>query len=409
MRLLFISQLFDPEYAIKGIKFLENLQKTGAQVEVITTFPNYPTGKVFDGYKVKLWQVEQHDHIRIIRVYSLISHSKSKIARALNYLTFMFSAFIASLFIRKPDIIYAYHPQFTVGLMAVLLKWIRRIPFITDVQDLWPDALNATGLQQKGLFYKVIYKLCNLIYKQAAHVIVLSEGYKQALTERGINPDKITVVYNWYADKNTAVDAPRSSTLLLPQNYVYKFVYAGNLGAAQSLKSVIDAFARLEQHAISLIIIGSGIEETELKTYAAQLNSRNIFFLGYVSSEKITDYLAEADALVVHLRDQPLFKITIPSKVQASLNSAKPILMAVGGEANQIIQNANAGVTAKPQNPESIAEAALQLVAVKDRWQAMGASGQLYYNQYMAMDIGAKKIVGILQQALNSNERIQYD
>lgn len=409
MRLLFISQLFDPEYAIKGVKFLESLQKKGMQIDVITTFPNYPTGKVFDGYKVKLWQIEQHKHIRVIRVYSLISHSKSKIARALNYLTFMFSAFIASLFIRKPDIIYAYHPQFTVGLMAVSLKWIRRVPFVTDVQDLWPDALNATGLQKKGFFYKIIYKLCNLIYRQAAHVIVLSEGYKQTLVERGINREKITVVYNWYADSRPTVERPLSSTLLLPEHYTYKFVYAGNLGAAQSLKSVIDAFVRLEQHAISLVIIGTGVEETELKAHAVQLNSRNIFFLGYVASEKITDYLAEADALVVHLRDQPLFKITIPSKVQASLNSAKPILMAVGGEANQIIENAKAGVTAKPQDPDSIAEAALQLLAVKHQWQAMGASGQLYYNQHMGMNIGTGKIVSILQLVLNSNERTQHD
>ena len=232
MRLQFISQLFDPEYSIKGIDFLRELQARGVVVDVITTFPNYPTGKVFEGFKVKLWQLESYEGIRVLRVYSYISHSRSKFTRALSYLSFMVAAFIASLCLRRPDVTYAYHPQLTVGLVAILHKFFRGTPFVTDVQDLWPDALAATGLQKAGYVFRMLSALCSLVYRQAAHIIVLSEGYKEALVRRGIASCKITVVYNWHADETPIVQAVDKK--LLPTAYRYRFVYAGNLGAAST-------------------------------------------------------------------------------------------------------------------------------------------------------------------------------
>lgn len=395
MRLLFISQLFDPEYSIKGLGFLRELKEKGVDVDVITTFPNYPTGKVFDGYRVRPWQVEHKDGIRIIRVYSLISHSKSKVVRALTYLTFMMSALLACLFVRKPDVIYAYHPQLTIGFVAIFFRWVRRIPFITDVQDLWPDALAATGLHRDGRLYDVIGKLCSVVYQQAAHVVVLSEGYKTALVDRGIPAGKISVVYNWHADETPV--SGMSGPDLLPGGYRYRFVYAGNLGAAQSLRPVIEAFGSLKGESISLVVIGAGVEGDDLDRHAQALGADNVFFLGYVSSGRIKDYLAQADVLVVHLRDEDLFKVTIPSKIQAYLSSAKPILMAVGGESNQIVHQAGAGETALPENPESIAAAARELVRKADQWQLMGSNARSYYERVMARQIGVAKIVDILK------------
>ncbi len=394
MRLLFISQLFDPEYSIKGLAFLKELQAKGIEIDVITTFPNYPTGKVFDGYKIKPWQVEYQDGIRILRVYSFISHSKSKFSRALSYVSFMIMAFWATFFIKRPSAIYAYHPQLTIGLIAILLKWFRRIPYVTDVQDLWPDALVATGMQRGRYVYDWLGRLCLLVYKQAAHIVVLSKGYKQALIERGVDAHKITVVYNWHADE--AIFEKSSSKELLRTQYQYRFVYAGNLGAAQSLKAVIDAFASLKNASISLSIIGAGVEELELQSHSKKIAAENIFFLGYVSSTQIKAYLAQADVLVVHLKDEDLFKITIPSKVQAYLSSGKPILMAVGGEANEIVEEAKAGCVAMPNNSKSIAEAAQKLVDTKDRWREMGLNARRFYEDKMSQKKAVVQIADIL-------------
>ncbi|MES3040560.1 MAG: glycosyltransferase family 4 protein [Pseudomonadota bacterium] len=394
MRLLFISQLFDPEYSIKGLGFLGELQAKGVEIDVVTTFPNYPTGKVFAGYKVRPWQIEYQQGIRVIRVYSYISHSKSKIARALSYLSFMVSAFMACLLVRRPDVIYAYHPQLTTGFIAIFFKWLRCTPFITDVQDLWPDALAATGLHRTGRLYRLLDDWCGFVYRHAAHIVVLSHGYKAALIARGIESGKVTVVYNWHAYDAVVSDVVADS--LLPRGYQYQFMYAGNLGTAQSLKPVIDAFSRLQNDSVSLVMIGAGVEQDELARYTRSIAAENVFFLGYVPSGKIRAYLAQADVLVVHLRDEDLFKITIPSKIQAYLSSGKPILMAVGGEANQIVSNAGAGETALPENPDSICDAARRLLLDRERWALMGANGRACYEKDMARHIGVEKIMGVL-------------
>ncbi|MDP5131711.1 MAG: hypothetical protein NWQ54_12550, partial [Paraglaciecola sp.] len=173
MRILFISQLFDPEYSIKGLALMQRLVAEGHQVEVLTTYPNYPTGSVFDGYKVKFKQTEEIDGVKIVRLWSHISHSKSKISRAWSYLSFTLMALFAALFSQKPDVVYTYHPQSTTGLIGLLMKLFRGVPFITDVQDLWPDALIATGMHKDSLVIKLISRWCSLVYKHAAQVVVL--------------------------------------------------------------------------------------------------------------------------------------------------------------------------------------------------------------------------------------------
>ncbi|WPC06779.1 glycosyltransferase family 4 protein [Pseudomonas benzenivorans] len=396
MKMLFISQLFDPEYSIKGLGFLQEMQKQGFEVEVITTFPSYPVGKVFPGYKLKPWQVETHSGIRVIRVYSFISHSKSKFSRALNYFSFMVTSFLAMAVMRKPDVVYAYHPQVTTGIVASIFKVLRGVPFVTDVQDLWPDALAATGTQGKGFLYSMINKLCNFVYKQSDHVVVLSRGYRGALIDRGVPAEKISVVYNWHASEGGA-DA-EGNERVLPSGFEHTFVYAGNLGAAQSLKSVISAFSRCVEKSVCLAIIGSGVEKDELVAHAQSIGANNVFFLGYVSPQKVIKYLTQADVLVVHLKDEPLFKITIPSKIQAYLNSRKPLLMAVGGEANQIVNEARAGVCAEPDNISSIELAIAEMLDKKDAWQEMGESGRCFYETEMSQRKGVVKIVSALRQ-----------
>ncbi len=394
MRLLFLSQLFDPEYSIKGITFLAALRDRGFDIQVVTTFPNYPMGKIYPGYKLRMWEIEVQNNIKIVRVYSFITQSKSKFFRALSYSSFMISALIAMCFLRKPDVVYAYHPQITTGLIASIYGAVRSVPFITDVQDLWPDALLATGTTTSRHLVAAVASLCNLIYRRAAHIVALSIGYKEALVGRGVSAEKITVVYNWTNESTKICD---SDDLKLDSGlYKYKFVYAGNLGAAQDLRSVISAFAGMHGDSVSLTLIGSGVEESELRAFSCAINTKNVFFMGYVPASKISALMQQADVLVAHLRNEPLFKITVPSKTQSYLLAAKPILMAVKGECVRIIETAKAGICAEPQNVDSIINAAKRLVAVANSWKIMGLNGRDYYYKHMSMKQGEDTISYLL-------------
>ncbi|HAW94452.1 MULTISPECIES: glycosyltransferase family 4 protein [unclassified Arsukibacterium] len=402
MRILFISQLFDPEYSIKGLALMKHWVAQGHEVEVLTTFPNYPTGKVFDGYKVKLRSTEMIDGVKVTRLWSHISHSKSKLSRAASYLSYTFMALAAVLFQKKPDLVYTYHPQSTTGVIGILMRALRGVPFVTDVQDLWPDALAATGMNQDGLLLRLVDRWCRLVYRKASQIVVLSEGFRQALVARGVAAEKLNLVYNWCPEELRISEVLAEPGNVIPDVYgPANFLYAGNMGAAQSLKSVIDAVANFDKRHVVLTLIGGGVEKEELQQYIARRAIDNVIIGDYVPAAKIIGVLKQADILVVHLREDPLFRITIPSKTQSSLAMGKPLLMAVGGEANQLISEAKAGEIAEPQNVASITDAIETLLAQRARWPEMGANARRFYLKQLSASTNYAKLDDVINKAVN--------
>lgn len=406
MRILFISQLFDPEYSVKGLGLMKHWVEQGHEVEVITTFPNYPTGHVFPGYKRRLKKVEILDGVKVVRIWSHISHSKSRFSRAASYISYTIAALCCALFAKKIDVVYAYHPQATTGLIGILLKKLKGVPFVTDVQDLWPDALVATGLKKAGFIIRLIDLWCWVVYTQASAVVVLSHGFKQALVDRGVPESKIRVVYNWCPEElriNEAIEHHRYE--VVNHDSPARIVYAGNIGAAQSLKTLIDAIGTLPASSVALEIYGNGVEKEELEALVKAKNYGNVFFKGYVSSSAIFSVLVGADILAVHLRSDPLFRITIPSKTQSSMAVGKPILMAVGGEVNEIVMQAGAGVTAESQSVESIQQALNTLLVNKADWEKMGQSARDFYEQNFSALVNYRKLDGVLKEVSRVNSR----
>lgn len=401
MRILFVSQLFDPEYSIKGLGLMNHWVKQGYEVEVVTTFPNYPTGRVFPGYKRKLKQVEDVGGVKVVRLWSHISHSKSKLSRTATYLSYTLAALFYALFSKKPDIVYAYHPQATTGLIGILLKKLKGVPFVTDVQDLWPDALVATGLNKTGLVIRLIDRWCRVVYSQASEVVVLSEGFKRALVDRGVPESKIRVVYNWCPEEQRVSEAIKlCSGKVVEDDSPARVIYAGNIGAAQSLRSLIDAVATFSSSVV-LELYGNGVEKDELEAWVKANNYGNVLFKGYVPPSEIFGVLAGADILAVHLRDDPLFRITIPSKTQSSMVVGKPMLMAVGGEVNEIMIQSGAGVTAEPQSVESIQAALKTLLDSKADWEGMGRCARSFYEQSFSTQVNYKKLDDALKDVVS--------
>ena len=196
-KVLLVTQWFDPEPTFKGLLFAKELSKRGFDVEVLTGFPNYPGGKIYSGYKLKFFQKEIHDGVRVIRLPLYPSHDKNKIGRILNYLSFAISASIYGvLFAKKPSLIYAYHPPLTTGLAALIIKFFRRAPVVYDIQDIWPDSLSATGMINNKSILKVISWLCNRVYSSVDKIVVLSEGFRKKLVDRNVPSSKIKLIFN---------------------------------------------------------------------------------------------------------------------------------------------------------------------------------------------------------------------
>jgi glycosyltransferase involved in cell wall biosynthesis len=197
MRILMLTQWFDPEPTFKGLTFAKALRERGHEVEILTGFPNYPGGKVYPGYRIRPFQREVMEGIPVIRVPLYPSHDNSAIRRVANYATFALSAAaIGTAAVKPADVMYVYHPPATVAFPAMLIGSIRRIPFVYDIQDLWPDTLGATGMVNNKSLLKMVGRWCRWTYRAAARIVVLSPGFKELLVARGVPREKIEVIYN---------------------------------------------------------------------------------------------------------------------------------------------------------------------------------------------------------------------
>lgn len=400
-RLLLITQWFDPEPILKGLTFARALVNQGFEVEVLTGFPNYPGGKIYPGYKLKLIQREKIQGVNITRLPLYPSHDNSSLGRLINYFTFSFSVLIYGLFrAKKSDVIYAYHPPLTVGLAACIIKAFRRSSVVYDIQDIWPDTLRSTGMIKNESILALTTMVCNFVYKKVNIIVVLSEGFKKLLVERGVPSNKIKVIYNWANEENI-----HQCKLKYPDNFPnmdrFIILFAGNMGKAQALEAVIDAMhiVKSDFPNVSLVMMGGGVEASFLENYAKQNSIDNVVFLPSVSMSHINTYLQAADVLLVHLRNDPLFRITIPSKTQAYMAAGKPILMAVDGEAAKLVEVAGCGLVAKPEHKIDIARV-IKIFANLDQedLDKFGYNGKKYYGSVLSLEHGVQQFSEIFRQ-----------
>jgi glycosyltransferase involved in cell wall biosynthesis len=410
MQILFLTQWFQPEPNFKGLPFAKALQKRGHEVEVLTGFPNYPSGRLYPGYKVTLIKKEKLEGVPVIRTFLYSSHNDNKIMRFLNYISFAFSAaFVGSVSIKKPDIIYAYHPPATIMLPAFIIKLIYKAPIVLDIQDLWPDTIPSTNMLRNKIVIKLLDLICRLFYRLADKIIVLSPGFRGVLVKRGVPKDKIKIIHNWCDEDNMLKNNIKFKVKRRPwPEDKYNVLYAGNLGKAQALSSVLKAAQILKRRdpEVQIIFIGDGIESKYLVQLAGELDLNNVLFLPQMRPSEIGPYLISADALLVHLRDDPLFSITIPSKTQAYLAAGRPIIMAVKGDAAEIIKKSGAGICCEPESPESIADAILNLKkSNKEALQKMGENGLNYYLNNFSFNVGIKSFEKVFYDVFLSSAK----
>lgn len=397
MRILFLTHYFQPEpNFFMGLPFAKELVRRGHQVQVLTGFPNYPGGKIYEGYKVNLFQKENMDGIPVVRLPLYPSHDHSSFKRILCYSTLSLSqSMIAPFVIKSADVAYVVQGPATLGLPATVLKWLRGIPFVYNIQDLWPDSLLSTEMFNSNLGLKMLHGWCNFIYRRAAKIVVIAQGMKKKLIERGVPGDKIEVIYNW-CDGQLICREDRDENLARQLGFAGKFsvVFAGNMGKAQALDAVIEAAGLLKSDFpnIQFVFIGSGVDVDKLKSVSQKKQLNNVLFLPRRPVSEIGPVLRLADVLLVHLRKDPLFSITIPSKTQAYLAMGRPLLMAAEGDASELVNRAQAGLSCEPENPRAIAAAVKQLYDMTpSQLQRLGENGQSFYDRELSFSVAVDR------------------
>ena len=392
MQILLLTQFYSPEVRTAPTNLAslaEDLQAKGHDVTVITGFPNHPFGRIYDGYRLKLWQWDEIRGVRILRLPLFPDHGQSKWRRMLNYGSFALSAMtLGAFFARniKADVLFVYFAPLTIGWVSALFKRLYRMPVVYWVTDLWPENLQATGVQLGTRAGAAIRRFEKWGYRQAETICVNSPGFVSNLVEKGVSTTKVEVVEEW-ADESLFFPSEPDEELREQFGFAGKFniVYGGNLGTVQYLSTVVEA-AQLVQDLedVQFVFIGDGNDKENLKGQVESLGLCNVSFIPYQPIEQIHRFFALSDALLVHLKREPIFTLQVPSKVIAYLACGRPVICGMAGTAETIVTEAQAGLCCPPEDPQSMAEQVRALYAMsQSEREAMGARGrQAYLTRY---------------------------
>ena len=402
MRILILSQYYDPEPVPKPAELAEALTERGHEVAVVTGFPNYPAGKLYDGFRLGTIKRGEINGIPVTRTFEYPYHGKRVLGRLLNYFSFMISAPLGSLFAPSCDAIYVWHPPLTIGIAAWLTARIRRVPFVYDVQDIWPESAVLSGLLKEGWLVKVLSRLERFVYRRADYLLVVTEGSRKNLVGKGVAPSKIAVMPHW-VDESLFMRNSKEAQAALREQYGWKdrfvILFAGNIGLVQGLEAVVRAASHLRnEKEILLALVGDGTDRQRLQELTRQLELENkIQFIERQPMEKMPDFMAASDALLVHLKHSELSNYVIPTKTIAYLAAGKPILMAMNGAAADLIKDAEAGMVIPPEDPAALAAAiqALWNMPAAER-AAMGQRG----HEYLLKNLSKQKVIGQYEEIL---------
>lgn len=400
-RVAFVCQWYAPEPVTQPGWMVDALRDQGFTVDVLTGVPNYPTGIIHDGYSPWRLRRDVLDGVWVTRTPLYPSHDGSAFKRILNYVSWgLSSALLGQQVVRRADVSLVYGSPITAAFAAMLGR-LTGTPYVLLVQDIWPDSIFASGFlagRGRGL-RRLLERLVGLVYNLAAHIVVISPGMADLLQERGVASDKITVIYNWVDDSPVVdTDAPDLREVLGIEASQRLVLYAGNLGPAQGLEHLIRAADR--EPGVDLIFVGAGVAEAPLRQIAQTCAPGRCHFLGSVSAARAEAWRAQANVSVVSLNADPLFDITVPSKLQAGLAAGVPLLVIAQGDAARICREASAGFVAQPGNADAIAAALTAVSRTTDaQFAAFGESGRRHYLAVMGRSVGAATFAAVLDAA----------
>ncbi len=410
MKIGMISQWYEPETgaAAHPTAIARALAARGHEMKVLTGFPSYPLGRVYDGHRMRLRARDDRDGIALLRVPDSPSHDQSARRRAISLTSFAVSASLQVGWLRDVDVCLTYLTPATVGVAAMALRRVWGVPYALYVQDLWPETVTASGfIGSPGASRRVEGALnawLGRLYRGADAIAAISPTMATTLATRGA-AEVPTSIPNW-VDERVFRPVPRVGRPHLDDRRWV--MYAGGIGDVQSLDTALRAMALLDDRPdLALALVGTGVAATRLQKLAADLGlGDRVRFLGSFTMEEMPAVLAEADAQLVSLKDLPLFRGTIPSKLQASMACGLPIVCAVAGDAADVVRRSGCGFVSEPEDPAALADAFRRLAdASAADLTAMGGRARASYVAELGEASGAAALEGLLLEAATRRSR----
>jgi colanic acid biosynthesis glycosyl transferase WcaI len=388
MHIMFMAQCYAPEDVSAAVLITElatDLAKRGHRVTMVTGAPNYPHGRVFEGYRNRLYSAEMLEGVRVIRTWSYISPAKKTLPRLLHYGTYSATAFYGALLAGKPDMLVSFSPPLPLGLSAWLLSRLWQVPWVLQIEDLYPDAAVAAGVMVNKKVIEFFSAMEKFLYKHAHRISVISESFRCTLLSKGVPASKMEVIPVW-ADPKEVLPLPKQNSFRHKHHLGDKFVvmYAGNIGLTSCLEDVLGAAEILKcQSDIQFVIVGEGVKKERLEAEARTRALHNVLFLPYQPREIFPEMLAAADIGLVTLNKGATLS-SLPSKIFNIMASARPVLSVAPPESEQahMVHEADCGRNVEPGSPERMAEVITLLKAEESALNQMGQHGRAYLEKY---------------------------
>jgi glycosyltransferase involved in cell wall biosynthesis len=363
MKILFLADNYPPETNAAATRVSERAAywaAWGHEVTVLTSAPNFPQGRIYDGYRNRWYAVEQRDGVRVVRVKTFIAANRGTVLRMLDFLSFMITALVAGMAERRPDVVAATSPQFFAAVAGWLLGLWHRRPFVFELGDIWPASILAVGAMRPSLGLRLMERLELFLYRRAAAVAALTHAFKDNLVGRGIKAGKIAVVRNG-VDLSRYRPTPRDAALAEAWGLSGRMVvgYVGTHGMAHGLGNVLDAAESLRHRDdIRVLLVGDGAERAMLLDACARRDLANVVMMPMQPKSDMCRIWGLCDVALVHLRDSPAFAEVIPSKIFEAMAMGLPLLAVLpAGEASSIVTGSGAGLWVPPEDPAALAAA----------------------------------------------------
>lgn len=385
MRILYFSQYFPPEVGATQTRAYEMsryLASRGHHVTVVTELPNHPSGIMPPHYRGRLSERRREEGVDVLRLWVWASPEKNFKSRIRFYLSYMGMATLGGVLLRgKYDLVYATSPPLFVGAAGLAAATIRRIPFVFEVRDLWPESAVALGELNSHKAIVAAEKLEQLLYRRATRVVAVTQGIYTKLQARGLPASKLAFIPNGANTEHFRFSEAGRTAIRQKLTLEDKFVvmYAGIHGIAQGLESVLGAADALRKYRdIAFVFVGEGPRKAEIARLKEEMELGNVYMLPEVAANEMPAYLSAADCTIVPLRDEPLFLGALPSKMFEAWACARPVVLSVAGEAAEVLAKADGGVACEPEDAEDMARAILYLKANREQAMEMGRRGREY-------------------------------
>ena len=369
MHILFLTDNFPPEVNAPASRTFEHCRewvRAGHRVTVITCAPNFPKGKVFDGYRNRFWQKEMMDGIQVIRVWTYITANEGFVKRILDYQSFMVMAILASPFVRGVDVVVGTSPQLFTVCAAYVVSRMKRIPFVFELRDLWPESIRAVGAIGNSRLLDALERVELFLYSKAARIVSVTHSFKRNLISRGVDADKVVVVTNG-VDASRFRPQHRDEELAAQLGLQGKFIagYIGTHGLAHGLDTLLEAARQLQDNPkgddIRFLFLGDGANKAKLIEKARSMGLLNVVFVDSVPKEQVVRYWSLLDVSIIHLKKTELFTTVIPSKLFECMGMGIPVLHGVAGESAEIVESVECGQVFEPENVDALCAGILML------------------------------------------------